>query len=273
MEKMDNIMRQISQAAAARDNSKAPAFKTPSMKAPDSFDCTQTHRSRGFIQACQLIFHNDPANFFSDKKKFLYSTSFLTGRAWKWIEPYIPNISNEDPSYLLNNWWLFETQLFTMFGDHNEVRKAEQEFGNLRMRESGHLASYPGNFDTLQELMDITLELDTRYHERQKEKGSPQEKKPPVTGSNPSRPPQDSSSKRPHHKKNKKGKQFQASKDKPHSALLNKEDKLIGFEKERRIKEGLFTYCGGKHLIEKCFKRPQNKPGSSRGFPSKLGKA
>ncbi|MBW0496869.1 hypothetical protein O181_036584 [Austropuccinia psidii MF-1] len=121
--------------------------------------------------------------------------------------------------------------------------------------------------------MDITLELDTRYHERQKEKGSHQEKKPPVTGSNSSRPPQDSSSRRPHHKKNKKGKQFQASKDKPHSVLLNKDHKLISSEKERRIKEGLCTYCGGKHPIEKCFKRPQNKPGSSRGFPSQQGKA
>ncbi|MBW0478151.1 hypothetical protein O181_017866 [Austropuccinia psidii MF-1] len=86
--------------------------------------------------------------------------------------------------------------------------------------------------------MDITLVLDTRYHERQKEKVSNQEKKPPVTGFNPSRPPQDSSSKRPHHKKKKKGKQFQASKDKPHSALLNKDNKLIDSEKERRIKEG-----------------------------------
>ncbi|MBW0589397.1 hypothetical protein O181_129112 [Austropuccinia psidii MF-1] len=135
------------------------------------------------------------------------------------------------------------------------------------------MASYTGNFDTLQELMDITLELDTRYHGRQKEKGSHQEKKPPVTGSNSSRPPQDSSPKRPHHKKNKKGKQFQVSKDKCHSTLLNKDNKLIGSEKERRIKEGLCTYCGGKHPIERCFKRLQNKPESSRGLPSKKGKA
>ncbi|MBW0533917.1 hypothetical protein O181_073632 [Austropuccinia psidii MF-1] len=104
---------------------------------------------------------------------------------------------------------------------------------------------------------------------RQKEKVSHQEKKPPVTGSNSSRPPLDSSSKRSHHKKNKRGQKFQAPKDKPHSALLNKDNKLIGSEKERRIKEGLCTYCGAKHPIEKCFKRPQNKPGSSRGFPSK----
>ncbi|MBW0523286.1 hypothetical protein O181_063001 [Austropuccinia psidii MF-1] len=110
-------------------------------------------------------------------------------------------------------------------------------------------------FDTLQEIMDITLELDTRYHERQKGKGGNQEKKPPVTGSNTSRPSQGSSLKRPHHRKNKKGKQFKASKDKPHAAVLNKNNKLIGSQKERRI-EGLCTYCNGKEPIEKCFKRP-----------------
>ncbi|MBW0497806.1 hypothetical protein O181_037521 [Austropuccinia psidii MF-1] len=98
----------------------------------------------------------------------------------------------------------------------------------LDSRIPDQLASYPGSFDTVQALMNITLELDTRYHETQKEKGSNQEKKPPVTRSNFSRPPQDSSSKRPYHQKNKKGKKYQASKDKPHSALLNKDNKLIG---------------------------------------------
>ncbi|MBW0477891.1 hypothetical protein O181_017606 [Austropuccinia psidii MF-1] len=42
----------------------------------------------------------------------------------------------------------------------------------LGSRRLDQWASYDGNFDTLQELMDITLELDNRYHERQKEKGS-----------------------------------------------------------------------------------------------------
>ncbi|MBW0475494.1 hypothetical protein O181_015209 [Austropuccinia psidii MF-1] len=104
MEQMATIMGQISQEEAPRDNSKAPSFKTPSMKAPDPFDGTQTHKLRGFIQSSQLIFHNDPANFFSDRKKVLYYTSFLTVRAGKWIEPNLSNISNEDPSYLLKNW-------------------------------------------------------------------------------------------------------------------------------------------------------------------------
>ncbi|MBW0507459.1 hypothetical protein O181_047174 [Austropuccinia psidii MF-1] len=139
-------MVQLSQEASPRDTSKAPAFKTPSMKAPDPFNGNQAHKLRLFIQSCQLIFHNDPENFFSDRNKVLYSTSFLTGRAGKLIEPYFSNISNEDPSYLLNNWWLFETQLFTLFGDPNEVRKAEQELENMRMKESGHVSLYIADF-------------------------------------------------------------------------------------------------------------------------------
>ncbi|MBW0530522.1 hypothetical protein O181_070237 [Austropuccinia psidii MF-1] len=85
VENMTKFMGQITQAATPRDNSKAPAFKNPSMKAPDSFDGTQAHKLRRFIQSCQLIFHNDPENFFSDRKKVLCSTSSLTGRACKWI--------------------------------------------------------------------------------------------------------------------------------------------------------------------------------------------
>ncbi|MBW0519610.1 hypothetical protein O181_059325 [Austropuccinia psidii MF-1] len=121
--------------------------------------------------------------------------------------------------------------------------------------------------------MENTLGLDNRYHERQKENSSNQEKKPPVIGSNSFRPPQYSSSKKPKHKKNKKGKNFQGSKEKAHSALLNKENKLICSKKERRIQEVLCTCCGAKNPIEKYFKRPQNKPGSSRGSPSENGKS
>ncbi|MBW0569175.1 hypothetical protein O181_108890 [Austropuccinia psidii MF-1] len=108
--------------------------------------------------------------------------------------------------------------------------------------------------------MDITLELDTRYHERQNEKSHHQEKKPEASKSNSSSSSQ------------KKKKNFK-KRDKPHSSLLNKDFKLMNSEKERRIKEGLCTYCGGKHSLESCFKRPQNKLTQPSGkFPSQ-GKA
>ncbi|MBW0590084.1 hypothetical protein O181_129799, partial [Austropuccinia psidii MF-1] len=72
-------MGQITKEVSPRDNSRVPEFKAPSIKAADSFDGTQAHKLRGFIQYCQLIVHNDLANFFSDRNKVLYSTSFLTG--------------------------------------------------------------------------------------------------------------------------------------------------------------------------------------------------
>ncbi|MBW0460924.1 hypothetical protein O181_000639 [Austropuccinia psidii MF-1] len=85
MEQMTKFMGQLTQAVSQRDNSRSPAFKTPPMKAPDSFDGTQAHKLRGFIQSCQLIFHNYPTDFFSYRKKVFYSNLFLTGRARKWI--------------------------------------------------------------------------------------------------------------------------------------------------------------------------------------------
>ncbi|MBW0506416.1 hypothetical protein O181_046131 [Austropuccinia psidii MF-1] len=83
MEQITQFMGQLTQAVAPRDNSNSPTFKTPSMKAPDPFGGTQAHKLRVFIQYFQLIFHNDPKNIFSYRKKVLYSTSFLTGRAGK----------------------------------------------------------------------------------------------------------------------------------------------------------------------------------------------
>ncbi|MBW0560716.1 hypothetical protein O181_100431 [Austropuccinia psidii MF-1] len=82
--------------------------------------------------------------------------------------------------------------------------------------------------------MDINLELNSRYHERQKENTHNQEKKPEASKSNSSSSNQ------------QKKKKFQ-KRDKPHSSLLNKAFKLMSSEKERRIKEGFCAYCGGKN--------------------------
>ncbi|MBW0499278.1 hypothetical protein O181_038993 [Austropuccinia psidii MF-1] len=80
--------------------------------------------------------------------------------------------------------------------------------------------------------MDVTLELDTRYHSRKKEKSHHQEKKPEASESNSSHPQNSSSSTQ------RKKKNFQ-KREKPHSSLLNKDFKLVNSEKARTIKEGL----------------------------------
>ncbi|MBW0558845.1 hypothetical protein O181_098560 [Austropuccinia psidii MF-1] len=139
IQQMTQIMANL-QAASSSESSRPQAFKTPSMKAPECFDGTQPFKVRSFILSCQLIFHNDPENFSQDRKKVLYATSFLIGRAAKSIESYYSNLTNQDPSYLLSSWKLFESQLITLFGDPNEVRPAEAELDSLRMKEGDHVS-------------------------------------------------------------------------------------------------------------------------------------
>ncbi|MBW0489410.1 hypothetical protein O181_029125 [Austropuccinia psidii MF-1] len=148
MQKMTQNMANL-QATSSSEASRPPAFKTPSIKAPECFDGTQPFKVRSFIHYCELIFHNDLANFSKDRKKVLYATSFLIGRAAKWNEPYLLNITNQDPNYVLNSWKLFESKLFTLLGDPNEIRKAEAELDSLIMKEGGHVSLYIADFRSL----------------------------------------------------------------------------------------------------------------------------
>ncbi|MBW0580728.1 hypothetical protein O181_120443 [Austropuccinia psidii MF-1] len=127
MQQMTQIMANLQEASSSQ-SSQPPAFKTPSMNEPECFDGTQPFKVRSFIQACQLIFHNDLANFSQDSKKVLYATSFLIGRPAKWIEPYLSNLTNQDSNYRLNSWILFESQLFTLFGDQMKSEKLKQNW-------------------------------------------------------------------------------------------------------------------------------------------------
>ncbi|MBW0506522.1 hypothetical protein O181_046237 [Austropuccinia psidii MF-1] len=106
IQKMTQIMTNL-QAASYSEASRPPAFKTPSMKAPECIDGTRPFKVRSFIWYCQFIFDNDPANVSQNRKKFLYATSFLIGRDSKWIAPYLSNLPNQDPNYLLSSWKLF----------------------------------------------------------------------------------------------------------------------------------------------------------------------
>ncbi|MBW0541218.1 hypothetical protein O181_080933 [Austropuccinia psidii MF-1] len=102
MKHMTQIMANL-KAASSSEESRPPAQKTPALKAPECCDGTQPFKVRSCSHSCQLTFHNDMPNIFKDRKKVLYATSFLIGRATKWIEPYLSNLINQDPNYLLNS--------------------------------------------------------------------------------------------------------------------------------------------------------------------------
>ncbi|MBW0502508.1 hypothetical protein O181_042223 [Austropuccinia psidii MF-1] len=127
MKQMSKRMANI-QADSSSETSIPPAFKTQSMKAPECFYGTQPFRVRSFIQYCQLIFYDDLENFPQERNKALYATSFLICRAEKWIEPYLSILTNQEPTSLHNSWQIFESQLYTIFGNPNEVRKLKQSW-------------------------------------------------------------------------------------------------------------------------------------------------
>ncbi|MBW0505886.1 hypothetical protein O181_045601 [Austropuccinia psidii MF-1] len=127
MHQMTKIMANI-QAASSFEASRPPAFNTPCMEAPEVFDRTHPFKVRSLIQSCQCIFYNDLESFSKDRKKVLYTTSFLIGRAEKWIERYLSNLTYQDPNYLLNSWTLLEYKLFTLFGDPKKLEKLRQSW-------------------------------------------------------------------------------------------------------------------------------------------------
>ncbi|MBW0569049.1 hypothetical protein O181_108764 [Austropuccinia psidii MF-1] len=68
--------------------------------------------------------------------------------------------------------------LISRIGDWGERALIHHFRKGFPSRILDQLASHPSRLDSLQDLMDINLELDTQYHERKKEKSNHQEKKP-----------------------------------------------------------------------------------------------
>ncbi|MBW0484268.1 hypothetical protein O181_023983 [Austropuccinia psidii MF-1] len=78
--------------------------------------------------------------------------------------------------------------LVSRIGDWGDRALIHHFRKGLPSRILDQLASHPSRIDSLQYLIDVTLELDTRYHERQKEKSNHQEKKSEASKSSSSHP-------------------------------------------------------------------------------------
>ncbi|MBW0478615.1 hypothetical protein O181_018330 [Austropuccinia psidii MF-1] len=102
--------------------------------------------------------------------------------------------------------------LVSRIGDWGERALIHHFRKGLPSKNLDQLSFHPSRIDSLQYLIDITLKLDTRYHERQNEKSHHQEQKPEASKSNSSHPQNSSSS-------SQKKKNFQKG-EKPHSSFL-----------------------------------------------------
>ncbi|MBW0488675.1 hypothetical protein O181_028390 [Austropuccinia psidii MF-1] len=178
MQQITNIMANL-QSASSSEETRPQAFKTTSMKEPECFDGTQPFKVRSFVQSCQLIFYNDPANSSQDIIiKYEAELYYLRMKERGHFLLYIAHFRS----------------LASRIGYRGERALIHHFRKVFPSRILDQLASHPSRIESLQDLMDVTLELDPRYHERQMEKIHHQENNPEASKSNSSHPQNSSSS-------------------------------------------------------------------------------
>ncbi|MBW0588878.1 hypothetical protein O181_128593 [Austropuccinia psidii MF-1] len=143
MQQMTQIIAHL-QEASSSDSPRPPAFKTSSMKAPEFFDGTQCFKDPNEVRKAEAELDSLRLNKGGNVSFCIADFRSLVSRIGDWGErALIHHCRKGLPSRILD-----------------------------------HLASHPSRVDSLQDLMNLTLELDSRYHERQNERGHHQEKKP-----------------------------------------------------------------------------------------------
>ncbi|KAI9614120.1 hypothetical protein KEM48_006098 [Puccinia striiformis f. sp. tritici PST-130] len=169
---------------------------------------------------------------------------------------------------MMDSWLMFKSQPVTLHGDPNELCATEYKLDSLTMKDGDHASNYissfralqsrsPEVFDTLSELIEATLKIDTHHHEQQQEKKRenssqfPQHKKD--TGKAATHPTSSTS------------KFTLKPAQKPPSEITKvlEGGRLVAEEKERRAKAGLSAYCGGKDKVDDCFKKASKNLGKA----------
>ncbi|KAI9605716.1 hypothetical protein H4Q26_004081 [Puccinia striiformis f. sp. tritici PST-130] len=239
-----------------------PAFRTPEKKRPENFD------------------GSSPAKLL---------------KPLEWVQPYLEVVDDPPPDYMMDSWLMFESQLVTLYGDPNELCTTEYKLDSLTMKDGNHASNYissfralqsrlpgwgnrplmfqfrkglptrvldllaqnPEVFDTLWELIEATLKINTCHIKRQKEKKQENSSQPSQHKKDTSKPathPTPSTSKftsKP------------ASKTPSEITKVLEGGRLFGEEKERRAKAGLCAYCGGKHEVDDCVKKASKNLGKA----------
>ncbi|KAI9604432.1 hypothetical protein KEM48_000355 [Puccinia striiformis f. sp. tritici PST-130] len=170
----------------------------------------------------------------------------------------------------MDSWLMFESQLVTLYGDPNELRATEYKLDSLTMKDGDHASNYISSFRALQSRLPgwgdrplmfhfPTLKIDTRHHERQKEKKR-------ENGSQPTQPKKDTSkttsSSTPSTSRNPSTSKS-TSKTPSEITKVLEGGRLMANEKERRAKAGLCAYCGGKHNVDDCIKTANKNSGKA----------
>ena len=116
---------------------------------------------------------------------------------------------------------------------------------------------------TLGDLMDATLKINVRHHERQKEKRREASTVHPPAKKD-LKPTTATSSQTPTAPKSQQSASKPTSKVPSEISKVLSDGKLQSDEKDRRMKAGLCLYCGGAHKLDDCTKRAARKTPSGK---------
>ncbi|KAL8290591.1 hypothetical protein RQP46_002849 [Phenoliferia psychrophenolica] len=236
-------------------------------------------RLRTFLAQLRLVYRANPNKFATDTSKVTYACSYLDGIAFSWYENYISK--DIEPDWF-SDFPHFERELESNFGTINSTAVAERKVQRILMRTSDHLSDYLTKFNSLrndldwnesainfafkrglpnrikdeisrsdtvprsfQELTDLCLRIDFQYWDRESERHTEER--------GPSSAPQGRMRDPPTPNTHVKVNTFSPM---DRNISLDKEGKIPREERERRFKEHLCLYCGEKHFLIDCTRRP-----------------
>jgi len=112
----------------------------------DTFNGSDPHKLNHFLFQCQLFFHANPLQFFTNEKKINFTMTYLSGVVQDWFKVAL---QQEDLSYTqpwLLAWYLFVEELQVHFRLSDPVGDAANLIDNLYMKPGDKIATYNVEF-------------------------------------------------------------------------------------------------------------------------------
>ena len=104
---------------------------------------------RDFISQVKLVIQAQPVTFATEHQKVIYTSTFLRGNAFSWLQPYL---EKSPTPVIINNFSVFIKELSRVFGDPNQVSSTERQISQLKQEKSA--AQYASDFRRLSSLIE-----------------------------------------------------------------------------------------------------------------------
>lgn len=257
---------------------------------PSTFSGRNRQQLRLFLGQCEAVFVARESEFNSARSKITFTGTYFTDLALEWYLQVLPELNK------FESWTQFTKVLSENFGDTNEVAKAERQLDQLRMGNSQECITYVTRFrtlaaiiqwkddkplisafrrglpdrilddimrmrenpETLDDYINMSLEIDGRYWESQAFKTARNSRSPSETPSGNTK----GSSAKPSANIPSATSTSRQSSERSAPKHLTSDFHLTKDERDKRFRNGECLYCGNRgHTLSEC---PKRKPSSSK---------